>query len=31
MFDGDDAGEIPFDWSDKLHNQSGLGDIHSVL
>ena len=28
MFDDD---ENLFDWSDNLHNQSGLGDIHSVL
>mgnify|MGYP006975650576 CR=1 FL=1 len=31
MFDDDAADENLCDWSDNLHNQSGLGDTHSVL
>ena len=26
-----DDDENLYDWSDNLHNQSGLGDIHAVL
>ena len=30
-YDDDDDDENLYDWSDNLHNQSGLGDIHAVL